>query len=87
MMMMMIIAAHNHYKNLRQDEVAQVVHCNLCKKFGCSCNETWYDYSRSPEAVVENDQVKVGFQNQTDHHLDHNRLDCRCSSVALLLHA
>ena len=39
-------------------------------------NETRYDHS--PEAVIENDQVKLlwDFRIQTDHHLDHcNRPD------------
>ena len=63
------------YKSWRHDEVAQAIHWNLCKKFNLQCKETWYDHS--PEAVMENDQVKLlwDFRIQTDRHLDHNRSD------------
>ena len=79
-----IIAAQNYYKNWRHDKVARVVQWNLCKKFAAMQRNLVYDYARSPEAVIENDQVKLSwdFRIQADHHLDHNRLDCGCSSVA-----
>ena len=67
--------AQNQYKSWMHDKVAQAIHWNLCKTFKLQCKGTWYDHS--PEAVMENDQVKLlwDFRIQTDRHLDHNRPD------------
>ena len=67
--------AQNQYKSWRHDKVAQAIHWNLCKQFNLRRKETWYDHS--PEAVMENDQVKLlwDFRIQTDRHLDDNRPD------------
>ena len=51
------LAQNPQYKNWRHDQVAQVVHWNLCKKIYLQYNKTWYD--DSPEAVMENDQVEL----------------------------
>ena len=67
--------SQNQYKSWRHNKVVQAVPWNFCKKFIQQSNETWYDHS--PEAVTENDQVKLlwDFRIQTDLHLNHNRPD------------
>ena len=46
----------------------------LCQNYDLHCNDT---NDHSPEAVMENDQLKLlwEFRIQTDHPLDHNRPD------------
>ena len=55
--------------------MGQVIHWKFCQKFNIPCKDKWYDHY--PEGFIENDQVKVfwDFRIQTDHQIEHNRLD------------
>ena len=59
----------------RHDNIARIVHLELCQKFGLVGEVKWYNYK--PASVVENDSVKIlrGFNIQTDHVIEHKRLD------------
>ena len=82
--------AQKQYKNSDTIRHNQVVHWKLCQNYDLQCNENWYDHS--PEAAIENDQVKLlrDFSIQTDHHLDHNRPDTvvleKASRVCQIIH-
>ena len=45
-----------NYKK-RHDVVGQVLHWELCKKYGVECNNKWYEHSL--KSVEENEEVKL----------------------------
>ena len=67
--------AQKQYKIWRHDKVAQIIHWNLCGRWGFERNGRWYDHT--PEPVLESEKVKIlwDFKIQTDHKLEHNRPD------------
>ena len=58
--------AQKGYKQ-RHDNIARIVHLELCQKFGLVGKVKWYDHK--PAGVVENNKVKIlrDFNIQTDH--------------------
>ena len=58
--------AQKEYKQ-RRDNIARIVHLELCQKFDLVGRGKWYN--RKPASVVENDRVKIlwDFNIQTDH--------------------
>ena len=58
--------AQSEYKKCH-DKVAQLVHWNLCKRYGLDHKRNWYEHVA--EKVTENDKAKVlwDFSLQTDH--------------------
>ena len=66
--------AQKEYKQ-RHDNIARIVHVELCEKFGLVGEVTWYNHK--PASVVENDRVKIlwDFNIQTDHVIQHRRPD------------
>ena len=66
--------AQTEYKK-RHDKVAQLVHWNLCKKYGLDHAKNWY--AHTAEKVTENEKVKVlwDFAIQTDHVIQARRPD------------
>ena len=50
-------------------------HWELCKRFSFPHMEKWFEHC--PEKVLEDEEVKVlwDFAIQTDHRLEHNKLD------------
>ena len=57
------------------DNIARIVHLELCKKFGLVGEVKWYNHK--PASVVENDRIKIlwDFNIQTDHVIQHRRPD------------
>ena len=66
--------AQKQYKQ-RHDNIARIVHLELCQKFGLIGKMKWYNHK--PEDVMENDRVKIlwDFNIQTDHVIQHRRPD------------
>ena len=66
--------AQRDYKR-RHDKVCLNLHWNLCKKYGINVVDKWYQHK--PEAVLENDAVKIlwDFSVQTDRVIEHRRPD------------
>ena len=66
--------AQTAYKR-RHDNIARIVHLELCQKFGLVGEVKWYNHK--PASVVENDGVKIlwNFNIQTDHVTQHRRPD------------
>ena len=66
--------AQKEYKQ-RHDNIARIVHLELCQKFELLGKIKWYNHR--PESVMENDRVKVfwDFNIQTDHVIQHRRPD------------
>ena len=66
--------AQREYKR-RHDKVCANLHWNLCRKFGIEVTEKWYQHQ--PEAVVENEQVKIlwDFMIQCDRDIEHRKPD------------
>ena len=65
--------AQRDYKQ-RHDNIARIVHLELCQKFGLVGKVKWYN--QKPASVVENDTVKIlwGFNIQTDDVIQHRRM-------------
>ena len=63
--------------NLRSlgNNIARIVHLELCQKFGLVGKVKWFNHK--PSIVVENDRVKIlwDFNIQTDHVIQHRRPD------------
>ena len=59
----------------RHDNIARIVHQELCQKFGLVGEVKWYIHK--PAGVVENDTVKIlwDFNIQKDHVIPHRRPD------------
>ena len=59
--------------NQRHDNIARIVHLELCQKFGLVGEVKWYNHK--PAGAVENDRVKIlwDFNIQTDHVIQHKR--------------
>ena len=57
----------------RHDNIARIVHLELCQKFGLVGEIKWYNHK--PASVVENDRVKImrDFNIQTDHVIQYRR--------------
>ena len=57
----------------RNDNIARIVHLELCQKFGLVGEVKWYNHK--PASVVENDRVKIlwDFDTQTDYVIQHRR--------------
>ena len=66
--------AQKEYKR-RHDNVARIVHWELCEKFSLDRAERWYEHQ--PEGVVENDEVKLlwDFKIQCDRDIEHHKPD------------
>ena len=66
--------AQTEYK-CRHDKVAAALHWSLCKKYGFSHGNKWYEHWA--EKVLENDKVKLlwDFHVQSDHIIEHCRPD------------
>ena len=66
--------AQKEYKQ-RHDNIARIVHLELCQKFGLVGEVKWYNHK--PAIVVENGRVKIlwDFNMQTDHVTQHRRPD------------
>ena len=63
--------AQTDYKE-RHNKVAQMLHWNLCQKYGIPSANNWWEHKA--DKVLQNDQVKIlwDFKIQTDKHLSHN---------------
>ena len=57
----------------RHDNIARIVHLELCQKFGLVGEVKWYNHK--PASVVENDRVKTlwDFDTQTGYVIQHRR--------------
>ena len=66
--------AQKEYKQ-RHDNIAKIVHLELCQKFALVGKFKWYNHK--PASVVENDRVKIlwDFNIQTDHVIQHRQPD------------
>ena len=66
--------AQTEYKK-RHDKVAQLVHWNLCRKYGLHHSRNWYNHVA--EKVSENERAKIlwDFSIQTDHVIQARRPD------------
>ena len=66
--------AQKEYKR-RHDNVAKKVHWDLCKKNGLECTDKWYEHV--PEGAVENEEVKLLWDNnvQCDYVIEARRPD------------
>ena len=66
--------AQTDYKK-RHDKVAQLVHWNLCKRYGIQHAKNWYEHNA--EKVTDNDKAKIlwNFNIQTDHVIQARRPD------------
>ena len=55
----------------KHDNVARIVHWELCGKHGLERSEKWYSHE-PPQGVSENDEVKLlwDFMIQCDHNYD-----------------
>ena len=59
----------------RHDNIARIVHLELCQKFGFAGKVKWYNHK--PVTFVDNDRVKIlwDFNIQTDHVIQQKRSD------------
>ena len=59
----------------RHDNIARIVHLELCQKFGLIGEVKWYNHKHA--SVAENDRVKIlwDFKIQTDHVIQHRNPD------------
>ena len=66
--------AQKEYKR-RHNNVARIVHREICKKYDLPRAEQWYNHK--PEGVTENESVKVlwDFNVNTDNEIEHRRPD------------
>lgn len=66
--------AQTEYKK-RHDNVASMIHWNICKNIGAPVKKNWYNHY--PGKVVENDRGKIlwDFRIQTDRRIEHNTPD------------
>ena len=66
--------AQSEYKK-RHDKVAQLVHWNLCIRYGLEHKRNWYEHVE--ETVTENNKAKIlwDFSIQTDHVIQARRPD------------
>ena len=67
--------AQKEYKR-RHDNVARIIHWELCGKYQLERAEKWYEHK--PEGVIENEEVKLlwDFNIQVDHtDIEHRRPD------------
>ena len=66
--------AGTEYKR-RHDNVARIIHRELCIKYGFSTAEQWYEHN--PEKVLESREVKIlwNFSVQTDHEIEARKPD------------
>jgi len=66
--------AQTEYKK-RHDKLAQLVHWNLCKRYGLQHERNWYDHTA--EKVLENEKVKIlwDFSIETDYVIQARRPD------------
>ena len=57
----------------RNDNIARIVHLELCQKFGLVGEVKWYNHK--PASAVENDRVKIlwDFDIQTDYVIQRRR--------------
>ena len=57
------------------DNVARIVHWEICKKYDLPRAEQWYNHK--PEGVTENESIKVlwDFNINTDYEIEHRRPD------------
>ena len=64
--------AQKEYKQ-RYDNIARIVHLELCQKFGLVGKVKWYNHK--PASVVDNGWVKIlwDFNIQTDYVIQHRR--------------
>ena len=64
--------AQKEYKQ-RHDNIARIVHLELCQNFGLVDNVKCYKHK--PASVIDNDKVKIlwDFNIQTDHVIQHRR--------------
>ena len=64
--------AQKEYKRCH-DNVAQIIHWEICKKYGLSRAEHWYNHK--PEGVAENETIKVlwDININTDYEIEHRR--------------
>ena len=67
--------AHKQYEQVRDDNIAKVIHWKLCEKWGFEKSDQWYTHK--PEKVLESEECKIlwDFPIQTDNTLEHNRPD------------
>ena len=65
--------AQKEYKQVRHDNVANMLHWKLCEKWGFSKAEKWY--INKPEKVFESENCKIlwDFPIQTEKTLEHNQ--------------
>ena len=63
------------YKQVRHDNVANMLHWKLCEKWGFSKAEKWYIHQ--PEKVLESENCKIlwDFPKPTEKTLEHNQPD------------
>ena len=75
------VHAQMEYKG-RHDKLAKVIHWDLCKKYGVKVKSNWYDHvlEEMDHVLEEMDHVKIlwDFNIQTDHVIEHRRLDVVC---------
>ena len=66
--------AQKEYKR-RHDNVAWIVHWEICKKYDLPRAEQWYNHK--PEGVTENESIEVlwDFNINTDYEIEHRRPD------------
>ena len=57
----------------RHDNIARIVHLELCQEFGLVGEVKWYNHK--PASVVENERIKImwDFNIQTDHVIQYRR--------------
>ena len=66
--------AQTDYKK-RHDKVSQLVHWNLCRRYGIQHAKNWYEHNAGK--VTENDKAKIlsDFNIRTDHVIQSRRPD------------
>ena len=71
------VIAQSYYKQ-RHDEVAKIIHWELCKQGGFSVSDQWWTHK--PYPVMENTSMKLlwDFTIQCDRQIPHNRPDIVC---------
>ena len=52
-----------------------VVHWELCKRYGLSCTKKWYDHIQDSGWENEKSKILWDFRIQTDQLINHNRFD------------
>ena len=68
--------AQKEYK-ARQDWVAKVIHCEMCKKFKFDHNNKWYMHNPKPVLENETHKLLLDFNIQTDHLIPTRRPDLK----------